>query len=167
MEDTLLARRREATSIVNTYMGWSAGASFLPVPLLDLAAVTAIQVKMIADLSDLYEVPFSRNVVKSVIGGLLGSVLPSTLARSASSLVKAIPGVGSLIGAITAPALTSAATYAVGKVFIQHFEAGGTVLNFDPDGMREHFKHEFDTAVAEQQTSTTSKSSSSTAKSAA
>lgn len=142
------ARRTEASSIVNTYMGWSAGASFIPFPWVDLAATTLVQIKMVADLSKLYEVPFSRNVVKTIIAGLLGSLVPAGLARGASSLLKSVPGVGTILGVMTAPVFTTASTYAIGKVFIQHFEAGGNVLNFDPDAMREYFKEEFEKAVA-------------------
>lgn len=147
-EEVLAARRVEASSIVNTYMGWSAGASFIPLPFADLAAVTLVQIKMVADLAKLYEVPFSRNVVKTIIAGLLGSLVPAGLARGASSLIKAIPGIGTVLGVLTAPVFTTASTYAVGKVFIQHFEAGGNVLNFDPEAMREHFKAEFEEGVS-------------------
>ena len=153
-DDVLAARRVEASSIVNTYMGWSAGASFIPLPFADLAAVTLVQIKMVSDLAKLYEVPFSRNVVKTIIGGLLGSLVPAGLARGASSLIKAIPGVGTVLGVLAAPVFTTASTYAVGKVFIQHFEAGGNVLNFDPEAMREHFKAEFEEGVSKASTST-------------
>ncbi|MEZ5671856.1 MAG: hypothetical protein R3E08_05540 [Thiotrichaceae bacterium] len=36
-----------------------------------------------------------------------------------------------------------AATYAIDKVFVQHFESGGTFLDFDPEAVREHFAAEF------------------------
>jgi len=146
-EDELAARRDEASGIVNTYMGWSAGASFIPLPWVDLAAVTLVQIKMVGDLANLYQVPFSRNVVKTIIAGLLGSLVPAGLARGASSLLKAVPGIGTILGVLTAPVFTTASTYAIGKVFIRHFEAGGTVLNFDPDSMRDHFKDEFEEGV--------------------
>ena len=31
-------------------------------------------------------------------------------------------------------------TYALGKVFIQHFAAGGTFLSFDPEAVRDYFQ---------------------------
>ena len=92
--------------------------------------------------------------MKTIIGGLLGSLVPAGLARGASSLIKAIPGVGTVLGVLAAPVFTTASTYAVGKVFIQHFEAGGNVLNFDPEAMREHFKAEFEEGVSKASTST-------------
>ena len=137
------ARRAEAKSIVQTYMGWSAGASYLPLPIVDFAAVTLVQIKMVADLAEAYQVPFSRNIVKTIIAGLVGSALPMTVARGATSLVKSIPGVGTAVGLLGAPIFTTASTYAVGRVFIQHFEAGGNLLNFNPDAMRGYFQQEF------------------------
>jgi hypothetical protein len=43
----------------------------------------------------------------------------------------------------TTGGFASASTYAVGRVFIQHFESGGTFLDFDPDKVRAHFEAEF------------------------
>jgi hypothetical protein len=42
------------------------------------------------------------------------------------------------------PVFAGAATYAIGKVFIQHFEAGGTLLDFEPAKVREHFRQQFE-----------------------
>ena len=40
--------------------------------------------------------------------------------------------------------LTGASTYAVGRVFIQHFESGGTFLTLDPDKVKAHYRAEFE-----------------------
>ena len=41
------------------------------------------------------------------------------------------------------PTLNAAISYAVGKVFIQHFESGGTFLDFDPKKVRAYFEDQF------------------------
>jgi hypothetical protein len=56
------------------------------------------------------------------------------------SLAKGIPGVGTLVGALTMPAFSAGATYIIGKVFIQHFASGGTLLDFNPPDYREFIK---------------------------
>jgi uncharacterized protein (DUF697 family) len=56
------------------------------------------------------------------------------------SLVKAVPAVGWVVGAVTMPALSAGATYVVGKVFIQHFASGGTLLDFNLPDYREFIK---------------------------
>ena len=54
-----------------------------------------------------------------------------------------LPFVGYVVGGLSTPLLAGAATYAVGKVFIQHFESGGTLLDFEPAKVREYFRQEF------------------------
>ena len=46
------------------------------------------------------------------------------------------------------PALAGASTYAVGKVFVQHFESGGTFLNFDPEDVRDYYAEQFEKGKA-------------------
>jgi len=52
--------------------------------------------------------------------------------------------VATVSGMVSMAALGGAGTYAVGKVFIEHFESGGTFLSFDPDKVREKFKALFE-----------------------
>ncbi len=51
-----------------------------------------------------------------------------------------IPGIGTLVGGTSMAVMGGAATYAVGKVFQQHFENGGTLENFDPEKAKETFE---------------------------
>jgi uncharacterized protein (DUF697 family) len=50
-----------------------------------------------------------------------------------------VPVVGTVLGGLSMSLFSGAATYAIGKVFIQHFEAGGTFLDFNPISVKEHF----------------------------
>jgi hypothetical protein len=47
------------------------------------------------------------------------------------------------------PGFSSAATYAIGQVFIKHMESGGTLLDFNVEKMREHFIDEFEAKKAD------------------
>jgi uncharacterized protein (DUF697 family) len=136
-------REYVAIKAVKHYVWWSMGAGLIPVPFVDLAAVTGVQLKMLADLSSIYDVPFQANRVKAVTGALIGSVIPGSLG-AASTLLKAVPIVGQLAGAPAMVMFCGASTWALGKVFIQHFESGGTFLNFDPEQVKEHFKTHFE-----------------------
>jgi hypothetical protein len=40
-------------------------------------------------------------------------------------------------------AFCGASAWALGKVFIRHFESGGTLLTLDPVEAKEHFKEQF------------------------
>ena len=56
-----------------------------------------------------------------------------------SSFIKSVPLVGTAV-VIATPALSVAATYAIGMVFIQHFATGGTLLDFSPPDYHEFIK---------------------------
>jgi uncharacterized protein (DUF697 family) len=134
----------QALKIVKNYMWFSMGAGLIPVPFVDLAAVSSIQLKMIAEISKVYDIPFSESRGKAIIGSLTGFILPHALAYGmVGSLIKAIPVVGALAGAPAMAVFCGAAAWALGNVFIQHFESGGTFLDFDPEKVREYFRSQF------------------------
>ncbi|MDI1433376.1 YcjF family protein [Polyangium sorediatum] len=136
-----------AESIIRRNVLWSIGAGAVPLPGLDAVAVTGVQVKMLAELSHLYSVKFTEDIAKKLVGALLGGVGGVTLgAALGGSLAKLVPGVGTALGLVTMPIVAGAFTHAVGKVFLMHFESGGTLLDFDPYAMRAHFKQEFEKA---------------------
>ena len=137
-------------SIVKKYMYWSMGAGFIPIPFLDFAAVMAVQLKMLSTLAKHYGVAFSENRGKEIVAALIGGALPGNIAGSAvGSAVKMIPVAGTIIGGVSVPLLAGATTFAVGRVFIQHFETGGTFLDFEVDKMKKHFQQEFEKGKVE------------------
>lgn len=126
---------------IKKYIYASVAASFLPTPLLDLAAVTGIQLKMIHSISKVYKKTFSKELTKAAIASLIGAVSTQSVAtRGVASLIKFVPVVGHFAGGIALATMSGASTYAVGKIFIKHFEAGGTLLDFNAESMKEHFK---------------------------
>ena len=133
-------RISEANSIVKNHVIGSMGISLVPIPLVDLVGLTGIQLKMLHSLAKLYRVPFSENLGKSLIVSLVGGVMPTSTAMTLASFAKSIPGLGTATGMVSVTILGGATTYAIGNVFIQHFESGGTLLDFDPKTMREYFK---------------------------
>lgn len=145
-------RTARAYSIVDRYWKWAAAAGFIPIPIVDFAAVTGIQIKMIADLSKFYGVPFSKDRAKAIVASLIGAASSPLAATGTLTIIgpalKYLPGIGTAVGVLVTPAFNAAATYALGRVFVLHFESGGTLLDLDPDAVREHFRREIDSAPA-------------------
>src|SRR5262245_41367307 len=136
-------RDGQASQLVDRFSLWAGAAGLVPIPLVDVAVVGGVQLQMLRKLSEIYGVPFSENMGKSVLASLAGAVIPasmSTTAMGVGSLVKGMPGVGTLVGVLTMPAFSAGATYIIGKVFIQHFASGGTLLDFNPPDYREFIK---------------------------
>jgi uncharacterized protein (DUF697 family) len=138
------ARLYRAETITKDHVLMSTAAGFVPGPGLDLAASLAIQLALLGRLSRLYDVPYSENVGKGVIFSLISSVggigVGGTLAMSA---VKVVPIVGTALGVLGMPVMMGAFTYALGKVFTQHFATGGTFLDFDAAQHRRYFREMF------------------------
>ena len=59
-----------------------------------------------------------------------------------SSLLKLLPGFGYLAGNAALSTLAGGVTYATGKVFLDHFEAGGTLVDYCPEAFRRQFRFE-------------------------
>ena len=140
-----VARALSGESKIKTYVIASVTARIVPVPLFDIAAVTAIQLRMIQKLSQLYGTPFSESAVRNVITALAGGVLGYGVgAAVAISLTKAIPGVGWMLGMVSMPAIAGGSTYAIGRAYLKHFEEGGSVFDFDVESMRSYYDEQFE-----------------------
>lgn len=124
----------QANSTIRRHALGAAAALLIPVPLLDAGLLLGAQVNLVRSLAKIYEHPFSEHLVKSLVSALVGASVPGLT----WSLLKAMP----IVGTIGASAAGAAATYAVGKVFVQHFESGGTFLTFDPEKVKEHYARE-------------------------
>ncbi len=124
---------------IKNHVWASIGVGLVPLPMLDMVALTGVQLNLVRKIAKANDIPFMKDKVKSIIGTLLGSILPTTLGPSLASISKTIPIVGQTVGMLTMPMVAGASTYAVGKVFVQHFASGGTFLTFDPEKVKEYY----------------------------
>jgi uncharacterized protein (DUF697 family) len=121
----LAAKRRAlARKIVDRHKNYAAMGGLVPLPVANIAGVTAINLRMVQQLSALYEVPFQRDRTRALIVGLIGGAVPTGVGTATSSLLMwVVPG-GLLLG-LGASALTAGAlTRGIGLVFIESFENG-------------------------------------------
>lgn len=135
------ARLLQAETRVRDHMMVCLGVGLLPFPLLDLAAAVTAQVTLVKRLCDLYEVPFSEKAARGTVTSLFG-----TLGAAGSALIigaslgKMIPGAGTAIGMLSLPLMSAAYTYAIGNLFIGHFEIGGTLADFQSQKYSAYFR---------------------------
>jgi len=138
---TASAGREEMESkLVHRFALGSGVAGLVPLPVVDVIAVGGLQVQMLRRLSQIYDVEFSENRGKALIAALAGSMIPATSGMGAASALKAVPVINILAAGFVMPVLSAGATFAIGKAFIQHFESGGTLLDFNPPDYREFVK---------------------------
>ena len=133
-------RDQVASKLVDRFAIWSGVAGLVPLPVVDVLAVGGLQLQLLRRLSQIYDVEFSKNRGKALIAALAGCMIPATSGMGAASALKAIPVVNILAAGFVMPVLSAGATFAIGKAFIQHFESGGTLLDFNPPDYREFVK---------------------------
>jgi len=125
-----------AERIVRSHTLWSICAGAVPVPMFDVAAVTAVQMDALKQLASVYGVDYSESTGKRFVTALAGG----TFARIGASMIKIIPGVGSIIGGLSMMALSGASTYAVCQVAINHFKEHGNFLDLDLEMAKDAYR---------------------------
>lgn len=125
--------------LIHRHVLVAVGAGAIPMPVVDLVAMSGVQAKMVIELCKLYEVPYIKKMFVTVLTCLSSSILALTIGRAGLSFIKMIPGVN-LVGFWGMPVFSGASTYALGKIFQKHFEAGGKMNDMDPKTLKEDFR---------------------------
>jgi uncharacterized protein (DUF697 family) len=129
-----------AMNIIKQNIAWAVAAGLLPVPFVEVAAITAVEVK----LAEHFNVPFQKDLAKSAVASLLASLGSVALGKYvARSAFRFLPVIGPVVAAASLSVMSSAFTYAVGRVFAVHFATGGSLLDFNIENLREFFRNEF------------------------
>jgi len=120
-------RRTQANSIVERHTAYAAVGGIIPVPIANVASVTAVIVRMVKRLSDLYGIPFERDRARAIVVGLMGGAMPTGLgAVTTSTLFYVVPGSG-LVGLAVSSIAAVACTRSIGRIFVEHFESGSSL----------------------------------------
>lgn len=149
-EPVLDTREKFAASVIQNNIYLSVASGVIPVPYVDTAALMVVNLKLLRELADVYDVEFRAEIGKEAIGSLLASVAPPLLAggifgiSAVQSALRAIPLIGTTIGLVTLPALHGAFTYALGSVFRRHFAQGGNFVNFDAKATKGYFRERYE-----------------------
>lgn len=121
---------KEAWSIVDKYT-WGAGgaAALSPFPLVDLVAGFGISTKMVIDLAGIYKQKVDLEIAVNLLGQLgknlisiLGvSAITPAVTASVGSLLKTVPGAGTIAGGVLQGVVQAVITRWIGAVFIVYF----------------------------------------------
>lgn len=119
-----------ANEIITKYM-WAAGgaAGINPIPLLDLVGGSAITVKMVLDLADVYKQPIDTDGVvkmleqlgKNLIAMVGATAVSPAVAAGIGSLLKTVPGIGTVAGGLVQGLTQALVTRWVGNVFVEYY----------------------------------------------
>lgn len=131
-----MSNNQEIKSIIENSVLWSMGAAVIPVPIGDFIAVTAVQLDMLKRLSKAmgqdYSEISSRSFILAVNSGIS--------AKIGASLIKGIPGVGSVVGMVSLPVMSAASTFSLGNLYVNLISEYGSLDNIDLTKAKAQFK---------------------------
>lgn len=138
-------RTAHVNNIVRNHTVISGAFGIVPIPPLGVALIIANGLKMLHKLSTVYDVEFKKDVGKAAISSFLTGCGSFAISGNLIwGLSTVLPVAAPVIGVVTRPVFAAALMYAMGHVFIQHFESGGTFLTFDPEKVRGHYAQVFE-----------------------
>jgi len=120
-----------ANEIISRHM-WAAGgaAGINPIPLLDIAGGSAITVKMVLELARVYKQSIDADTVvkmleqlgKNLIAMIGVTAATPALASGVGTLLKTVPGIGTLAGGLVQGTVQALVTRWIGSVFKKYFQ---------------------------------------------
>lgn len=138
-----------AERIVKNFALGALSALLVPPVLAEWVLLPAIQLALIHKLCDIYGQKFLINAAKAKAAIFLSWLFTLSTADPFSVVLRHLPIVGTSWRRVSTALIGSASTYAIGKVFILHFESGGTLLDLDPEKTRQYYATQFDQAKKE------------------
>lgn len=122
-----MEREARADELIQGHVAGAVAAAAIPIPVVDLVAVTAVQLSLLRKLGRLYGASVGVGTQGALAVGLVGAVLP----RIAASALKILPGIGSIGGAVAQAALSGAATWTFAQALREQLHGDG--LHADRD----------------------------------
>ncbi len=116
LEKALKKRDALADEIIRKHMKYAVMGGSIPAPIIDVAAVGAVQLAMLKELAVNYGASFDARSARAFMTTVSGALAGLTAARLAASLVKILPGVGWTVGSVSQALFTGASTFALGRM---------------------------------------------------
>jgi len=139
-------KRAEAKRAIDIASTAAAAAGATPIPFTDAAILVPIQLTMMASISHTYDI----NLDRAVTASLAATTAATTAGRSlVASLLKFVPGMGSVVGGAINAGVASTLTWSMGQawtaVCIRIAKGGLTGVDgvLDSDAIRMLFMSEF------------------------
>ena len=110
-------KKKQCMVVIHTASSAAAAAGAIPIPVADTIPISTAQVTMVVALGEIFDMTISTSVAKSIIG--IG--VAQTVGRTIVSSLKAIPGVGTVIGGVISAATAAALTETLGWIIADDF----------------------------------------------
>ena len=110
--------KKRCQLVIHSATAASAAAGAIPIPMSDAIPITAAQIGLIIALGKEFDITLSDAAAKSILGV---GVTQQAGRAVASNLLKAVPGVGTVVGGFIGASTAAALTEALGWVIADDF----------------------------------------------
>ncbi|QEG02318.1 hypothetical protein Mal15_64050 [Stieleria maiorica] len=146
-------KRIRSRKIVMGFAASAMGVGASPIPLADTAGISAIYIAMFAGISTTYGLSFSEGFLATLVGSVVGAPTAAlTAPLIVGSLLKFIPGVGTVAGGAITGAVAGTLATTIGMSYIEvlhrlHVANAGEPPS--PEEVIDEVKHHFEKANLE------------------
>lgn len=109
---------KKCHGIIHTATAAAGAAGAIPIPISDAVPIGAAQVAMIVGLGKVFDLTIGNSAAKSIAGVGVASLVGT---RVVSSILKAVPGVGTVAGAVLGAATAATITETLGWLIADDF----------------------------------------------
>lgn len=104
----------------NRYIKTAFGIGFIPIPFADATLLVPMQVGLIAHITAIFGISLDKSTIISLVAALGGTTGATYLGRqTVTTILKYIPGVGSVAGGLISGATAAAFTSALAMAYIE------------------------------------------------
>ncbi len=144
-EQPVIPLEAEIDKIIRQHAFLASASGLIPWSGVDVAAVTAVQTRMVGELAGTYRIAFDRHQVRTVLYAVMTGVFSKAVAFGARQVFNSFSHFGKWAGPLTNAAAAGFFTVAAGEIYRRHFEQGGTLDDFDIARFGEYLQHLIET----------------------
>ncbi len=111
-----------AFKIVDRHKVYAGLGGLVPMPAVNVVSVSAVILRMLKSLSDVYGVPFERDKMRAVVLGLMGGAAPTGLAAATATTLSFAAPIAGAAGLAVSSFTAAALTRRIGLHFVERFE---------------------------------------------
>ena len=116
-------RLQIAFKIVDRHKMNAGLGGLVPMPAVNVVSVSAIILRMLKSLSDVYGVPFERDKMRAVVLGLMGGAAPTGLAAATATTLSFAAPIAGAVGLAVSSVAAASLTRRIGLHFVERFES--------------------------------------------
>ncbi len=120
---SLEEKKRRAHAAVTAAAAAAAGEGAIPIPFSDCALLIPTQLSMIASITVIFGFDVSKSIITAMLSSTIGAGGATLLGKTAvATILKLIPGAGSVVGGTISAATAAVITVALGQAYIAVME---------------------------------------------